>query len=306
MTRPLRLGTRASALALAQSRAVAAEITQKTGIEIELVTVTTHGDVSTASLASMGGTGVFATALREALVAGECDFVVHSLKDLPTAPYPGLLVAAIPEREDPRDALISRDGATLADLPPGARVGTGSPRRSAQVLLARPDVVVVDIRGNVDTRLGKVRSGEFDAVVLAAAGLTRLGLLAEASEVFDLDRWPSAAGQGALALEARKGDADAEIRDALFTVEDALARLEATTERAVLAGLEAGCAAPVGITASVVGELVSVTAAVYDHAGTWSLIRSATGQDGLALAADVVSGLLRDGAADLAPLGKAR
>ncbi|WP_316300217.1 hydroxymethylbilane synthase, partial [Clavibacter michiganensis] len=158
-TTTLRIGTRGSALALAQTRAIAAEITGASGLEVELVPVTTHGDTSRESLSSLGGTGVFASALRESLLRGECDLVVHSLKDLPTAPYAGLTVASVPVREDPRDVLCARDGLTLATLPRGARVGTGSPRRRAQILAERPDLDVVDIRGNIDTRLSRVPRG---------------------------------------------------------------------------------------------------------------------------------------------------
>lgn len=307
MTATLRLGTRGSALALAQSSTVAAEITRRTGRRIELVTVATHGDVSDAPLASMGGTGVFATALREALIAGECDFVVHSYKDLPTAPHPGLVVAAVPAREDPRDAFVSQGGATLSALAPGSRVGTGSPRRAAQVMFVRPDLEVGDIRGNVDTRLAKVRSGEYDAVVLAAAGLARLGLLSGATEVFPLDTWPTAAGQGALAIEAREGEDDAALRLLLREVEDDEARLTASAERAVLAGLEAGCAAPVGITASLAAGEITLTAAVYELSGQRSVVRSVAGHVARVadLAAELVAALFDAGASELAPLGKA-
>ncbi len=206
----IRVGTRASALAMAQTTQVAERLAKAAKAEIELVPVTTEGDTSRASLASLGGTGVFATALREALLRGECDVVVHSLKDLPTAEHQGLRLGAVPKRADARDALCARDGLTLATLPEGARVGTGSPRRIAQLRAARPDVVAVDIRGNVDTRLGKVESGELDAVILAAAGLGRLGRADAATELLPLDDWPTAAGQGALAIEVRRerGDPD--------------------------------------------------------------------------------------------------
>ncbi|MEF2976426.1 hydroxymethylbilane synthase [Subtercola sp. YIM 133946] len=267
MTRTLRIATRGSALALAQTGMIAAELTRLTGVEVQISVVTTEGDVSRASLASLGGTGVFASALRAALMAGDCDLVVHSLKDLPTAPYPGLALAAVPTREDPRDAFITRDGLTLDELPEGFRVGTGSPRRVAQLLSLRPDATVVDIRGNVDTRLAKVSSGELDAVVLAAAGLTRLARLDAVTEFFDLSIWPTAPGQGALALEAREEDSISE----LAFVEDDRTRLSVTAERAVLAGLEAGCSAPVGATATVTegdhGAELTLTAVVYSAGG---------------------------------------
>jgi hydroxymethylbilane synthase len=309
MSRVIRLGTRASALALAQSRAVAAEISGRAGVEVELATVTTHGDVSSASLATIGGSGVFASALREALLAGECDVVVHSFKDLPTASQPGLTIAAVPKREDACDALCARDRLTLGELAPGARVGTGSPRRRAQVLTARPDLTVADIRGNVDTRLSKVRAGEFDAVILAAAGLRRLDLAHEAAQLFELADWPTAAGQGALALEARSDDADADLLEILAMVDDEPSRITAGAERAVLAGLEAGCAAPVGLTASLALDSLSIRACVYNPDGTRvimcelsrSLEESKRQQESLRLAADLVRALFDDGAAELAP-----
>ena len=199
----LRIGTRGSALAVAQTTAVAESIARATGLDIELVTITTHGDTSRESLSELGGTGVFATALREALLADECDLLVHSLTDRPTAPAPGLVIGAVPKRADARDALCARDGFTLDTLPDGAKVGTGSPRRVAQLKSVRPDLDVVDIRGNVDTRLGRVAEGDLDAVVLAAAGLGRLGRLDAVTDFFPLSQVPTAPGQGALALEVR-------------------------------------------------------------------------------------------------------
>lgn len=206
-TRTFVLGTRGSRLALAQSTTVARAIEEagahlSEDVRVNLEVVRTHGDVSAAPLAALGGVGVFAAQLRLALLGGECDLAVHSFKDLPTVPTPGLRIAAVPQREDPRDALCAADGATLATLPEGALVGTGSPRRAAQVLAARPDLRVRDLRGNVPTRLSRVRgvdlgtdagtapsalgTGErLDAVVLALAGLRRIGLDAHATDVLD-------------------------------------------------------------------------------------------------------------------------
>ena len=215
----IRIGTRASALAMAQTKQIAERIAKAAKADIELVPITTEGDTSRASLASLGGTGVFAAALREALLRGECDVVVHSLKDLPTAEHPGLRLGAVPKRADARDALCARDGLTLATLPEGARVGTGSPRRIAQLRAARPDVMAVDIRGNVDTRLGKVESGELDAVILAAAGLGRLGRTDAVTELLALDEWPTAAGQGALAIEVRRERGDRTLERALEAID---------------------------------------------------------------------------------------
>ncbi|MCU1415134.1 MAG: hydroxymethylbilane synthase [Microbacteriaceae bacterium] len=304
----MRLGTRGSALALAQSGQVAAAITKATGEAVELVAISTEGDHSSASLASLGGTGVFASALREALLAGECDLVVHSLKDLPTDGYPGLRLGAIPKRADARDALI---GSTLAALEPGAKVGTGSPRRVAQLRAARADIDVVDLRGNVDTRIAKVGAG-LDAVVLALAGLSRLGRLDEVTETFELGDWPTAPGQGALALEVRDDGASV-IDAALKAVDHTTSRLTVLAERAVLAQLEAGCAAPIGATAVLDGELLFLSATVYAPDGSSSLTSAhALVMEGshaerallpTELGERVAAELLKLGAADLAPLG---
>jgi hydroxymethylbilane synthase len=247
---PLRVGTRRSRLAMAQSRMIADRVRQLTGGRgVELVEITTRGDTSREHLARIGGTGVFVSALRDALLAGEIDFAVHSLKDLPTADAEGLTVVAVPEREDPRDALVARDGLTFEELPPGARVGTGSPRRAALLnawarALGRP-IETVPIRGNVDTRIGYVSSGELDAVVLAAAGLSRLGRLGEATQLIPTDAVLPAPGQGALAVECRSA-APAELISALAELDDPFTRAAVTAERALLAALEAGCSAPVG------------------------------------------------------------
>lgn len=260
----IRLGTRGSALAVAQSQQIADRLAAVAGEPVELVTITSEGDVSRASLADLGGQGVFATRLREALLAGECDLLVHSLKDLPTAAAPGLVVAAVPARADARDVAVTRDGTPLHELRAGAVVGTGSPRRVAQLHIRNPRVVARGIRGNVDSRLARVRSGELDAVVLAVAGLARLGGLPAdlAGESLGLAEWPTAAGQGALAVEIRE-DAPAALRDAVRALDDATTRVAVTAERAVLAGLEAGCHAPVGIHAQPEGDLLRVRAIVY-------------------------------------------
>ena len=312
----LRLGTRGSALALAQAGMVADQIAAASGAYVELVPILTHGDRSHESLAAMGGTGVFASALREALLRGECDLVVHSLKDLPTTPYEGLAIAAVPARADARDTLCARDGLTLAQLPSGARVGTGSPRRVAQLRSARADLEVVDIRGNVDTRLRRVADGDLDAVVLAAAGLGRLGLLDAVTEYFGLDAWPTAPGQGALAIETRVADlhTSSPLARAVRSIDDPHARATVTAERSVLAGLEAGCSAPIGATASFATGSLALTATVYRLDGTRSLSRTRTlPADGhsadsliayaVSLAAPVTEELLAAGAAQLAPLG---
>jgi hydroxymethylbilane synthase len=240
----LRLGSRRSPMAVAQSGDVARLIAERTGREAEIVGVTTLGDVSREHLTQIGGTGVFVSALRESLLRGEVDFAVHSLKDLPTGASPGITLAAIPVRDDPRDALVGRDGAKLADLPAGARIGTGSPRRAAQIARLREDVSCVPIRGNANTRLAKVRHGEFDAVVLAYAGLARLGLTELVTEIFEPDEMVPAPGQGALAVECRTEDT--ELAALLATIDHAQSRAAVTAERSLLAALEAGCTAPIG------------------------------------------------------------
>ncbi|MGW6570393.1 hydroxymethylbilane synthase [Streptomyces sp. NPDC054975] len=259
--RALRLGTRRSKLAMAQSGQVADAVRRATGRSVELVEITTYGDVSREHLAQIGGTGVFVAALRDALLAGEVDFAVHSLKDLPTAQHPDLVLAAIPEREDPRDVLVTREGLTLDRLPSGARIGTGSPRRMAQLnAYARSHgltIETVPIRGNIDTRVGYVRSGDLDAVVLAAAGLNRIGGTAELTGSLSLDHLSvdsvlPAPGQGALAIECLASDAG--LVAALAALDDPLTRAAVTAERSLLAALEAGCSAPVGALADLLAE----------------------------------------------------
>ncbi|MFD1506128.1 hydroxymethylbilane synthase [Georgenia yuyongxinii] len=277
---PLRIGTRGSELALTQTTTVAESLAAASGRDVELVTIRTEGDRSTASLASLGGTGVFAAALREAVLASTCDVAVHSLKDLPTAPVTGLSIGALPARADHRDALCARDGLTLATLPAGARVGTGSPRRAAQLRLARPDLEVVDIRGNVGTRLGRV-GADLDAVVLAQAGLVRLGLLDHVTETLEPDVMLSAPGQGALAVECRTADLAGPLGETLRTIDDPSTRLAVVAERTLLAALEAGCAAPVAAWARVVpgtaAEPASLVlrAGAFDPAGRDARVRTA-------------------------------
>lgn len=313
MTLPaLRLGTRASLLATTQSGTVADALRAATGRGVELVRIMTDGDVLTGPLAQLGGTGVFVAALRDALLRGECDLVVHSMKDLPTAAVPGLAIGAVPPRAPVRDALCARDGLTLDALPHGAVVGSGSPRRVAQLLSARPDLDVRGIRGNVDTRLRKVDDGEYDAVVLAEAGLTRIGRTDRITDVFDASRWPTSAGQGALAVEVRSDDPFAAD---LAAISDADAEITALLERAVLRRLEAGCAAPVGIAARLDADAsdadaVTLVAEVYALDGARSvrversLPRAAVAADGGRedAAAEVVAELLGRGAGELADL----
>lgn len=247
----IRLGTRASALATTQAEWVAAQLREQ-GHEVQLVPVRTEGDESTRPLTEIGGTGVFATALRTALLEDRIDVAVHSLKDLPVAPHPGLVIAAVPVRENPRDVLVSRGRVRLDQLPEGAVVGTGSPRRAAQLAVVAPHVRVRDIRGNVGSRIGQVRSGALDAVVLAAAGLSRLGRLGDASEVLELEQMLPAPGQGALAVECR--DDDEVVRAWCADLDDESTRLCVRAERELLGRLEAGCTAPVGALATLEGD----------------------------------------------------
>ncbi|MGG8407327.1 hydroxymethylbilane synthase [Streptomyces sp. 12297] len=254
---PLKLGTRRSKLAMSQSGHVAEAVRAVTGRPVELVEITTYGDVSRENLAQIGGTGVFVTALRDALLRGEVDFAVHSLKDLPTTQPDELVLAAIPRREDPRDVLVARDGLTFEELPDGARIGTGSPRRMAQLNAYAKQlgktVETVAIRGNVDTRIGYVRDGELDAVVLAAAGLNRLGRGAEATDFLSVDHVLPAPGQGALAVECLADNA--ELIAALGALDDPDTRAAVTAERSLLAALEAGCSAPVGALADLQADV---------------------------------------------------
>jgi hydroxymethylbilane synthase len=251
----VRVATRASALARTQSQTIADLLTGLTGEPATLVEVRTHGDVDQSTpLAQMGGVGVFVVAVREAVVNGDADVAVHSLKDLPTAMAQGLTIAAVPARADAHDVLIARDGLTLETLPAGARVGTGSPRRSCQIQAIRPDLDVVPIRGNVDTRIALVGQGVVDAVVLAKAGLERLGRLAEVSQTLDFDVMLPAPGQGALAVESRLINDDERLTSALADLDHPQTRLAVTAERALLAALEAGCSAPVGAYATITDE----------------------------------------------------
>jgi hydroxymethylbilane synthase len=294
----LRLGSRKSPMAIAQSRQVADMITERTGRAVEIVGVTTLGDVSRAQLTQIGDTGVFVSTLREALIADEVDLAVHSLKDLPAGPADGIALAAVPPRDDPRDALVARDGAKLADLPPEAAIGTGSPRRAAQLLAMRPDLRCVPIRGNAGTRLATVGSGELDAVVLACAGLARIGHAGAISQVFEADEILPAPGQGALAVECRAGQP--ELAALLGAMTDPASLAAVTAERSLLAALEAGCSAPMGAYAVGASQL-RMQAAVMSRDGTRMLrVHGTAPADGAwRLGRDLAAELLRSGAGDL-------
>jgi hydroxymethylbilane synthase len=250
--RPLRLGTRGSPLALAQAGWVARQLGERCGRTVALVTVATPGDESAAPIERLGTTGVFTSTLREALLRGTVDLVVHSAKDLPTGPVPGLRLAAFPRREDPRDALVWPGGTSLEALPPGARIGTGSPRRAALLRAAGRHLEIVPVRGNVGTRLRRLADGQVDALVLAMAGLARLGLLDTAVTPLDPAQFMPAPAQGILAVECRTGDAVTAAQ--LSTLDHAPTRAAAITERGFLAALDAGCTAPVGALAEAAAE----------------------------------------------------
>ena len=294
---PLRLGSRRSPMAVAQSGDVARLLTERTGRQVEIVGVTTLGDVSREQLTQIGGTGVFVSALRESLLRREVDFAVHSLKDLPTGAPQGITLAAIPPRDDPRDALVARNGAKLADLPAGARIGTGSPRRAAQLAVLRGDITCVPIRGNAGTRLAKVRDGELDAVVLAYAGLARIGHTDLVSEIFEPDSMVPSPGQGALAVECRADDA--ELTGLLATIDHRQSRAAVTAERGLLAALEAGCSAPVGAYAALSGTQLRLDAVVL---GEKMIVREhgeADATDAARLGRELAARMLALGAADL-------
>ncbi|SCE73989.1 hydroxymethylbilane synthase [Micromonospora haikouensis] len=297
MTAPLRLGTRGSTLAMAQSGQVAAALTEATGREVELVEVVTAGDRSSAPVHRLG-VGVFVSALRDALTARTIDLAVHSYKDLPTAAAPGLHVAAVPPRQDPRDALVAKGGRTLAELPPGAVVGTGALRRIAQLHALGLQLEVTPIRGNIDTRLARVLGpdADLDAVVLARAGLARIGRTDVITETLDPMLMLPAPAQGALAVECRADDTD--LVELLAVLDHAPSRAAVLAERALLATLEAGCSAPVAAYAELAegdaGDEIYLRGAVISPDGTRDLRLSRTGtpadaaEIGKALAAELL------------------
>ena len=301
----IRLGTRASALALVQSGHVA-DALRAQGLEVELVHITTHGDTSTAAIQQLGGTGVFVSALRDALLADQIDLAVHSYKDLPTAPAEGLVVAAVPPRQDARDALCARDGLTLGELPSGATVGTGSPRRMAQLRALGLGFEVVPVRGNVDTRLAKVGNG-LDAVVLARAGLARLDRLDAVTETLDPLQVLPAPAQGALAVECLQ---DSDLVAALKALDDPDSRVTVDAERALLRALEAGCSAPVAGMAEVAegddGPEVFLRGLVAALDGSDAVRLSGTGptHDAVGVGERLAAELLDLGAAELMRAGE--
>jgi len=299
-TRILRVGTRGSALALAQSGLVADRIADIAGCGVELVRIRTEGDVNAGPLASIGGTGVFVTGVRAALIDGSVDLVVHSYKDLPTAAAESVAVAAVPVRESPFDALCARNGLTLDELPTGSTVGTGSPRRAAQLLIHRPDLRVASIRGNVDTRLAMVTGGRLDAVVLAVAGLRRLGRQDAISQILGADLMLPAPAQGALAVECRAGEG-AWFAEAARALDDPATRAAVLAERVLLRDLGAGCSAPVGAYAQVDDGALTLRAVVLagDGGAEFRVLRAGSPDRAAELGADAAAELLAQGAGSL-------
>ena len=301
MGQPKKIGTRSSALARWQAEWVAAHLAEVTGHSPEMVLITTRGDETAGSgQTTVGETGIFTKEIQRALLAGKIDLAVHSLKDLPTDRVPGLVLAAVPERESAADVLIGRDGKKLAELPRGATIGTGGLRRRAQLLHARSDLRMADIRGNVDTRLAKIFAGEFDAIVLAEAGLRRLGLESRITEVLSLNVMLPAVGQGALGIEARVDDA--ETLALLAALDHPASRACVVAERTLLATLAGGCLAPIGALATTVSDgRLRLRAVVCSIDGTLKLEASddlSSGQPE-ALGVRVAEQLLAQGAAEL-------
>lgn len=298
--RTFRIGTRASKLARWQSDWVAAQLVAN-GAAVEIVEISTTGDVQQQGpVTTIGAQGVFTKEIQTALLAGDVDVAVHSLKDLPTQEVEGLTLAAVPTRENPADALVATNAASLDELPHAARVGTGSLRRRAQLLALRPDLNVLAIRGNVDTRLRKLDAGEYDAIVLAVAGLTRLGWAERLSELLEPPRMLPAPGQGALGIECRTGDA--ETLAVLAPLDDAVTRSAVIAERAMLAALHGGCSAPVAAWGRVEGGVLHLDGLVAELDGNVVLRASASApveQSPEALGRRVAEDLIRQGAAEL-------
>jgi hydroxymethylbilane synthase len=294
----LRLGTRNSPLARRQADWVAARLNEL-GVETELVFIATEGDTVSGPLGAIGGQGLFTKRIQHALLDNQIDLAVHSLKDLPTEPVAGLVLAAVPERESPGDVLVSSTAANLDELPRGAKLGTGSTRRRAQLLYYRDDFKVEDIRGNVDTRLHKLDDGRYDAIVLAEAGLKRLGLADRIAQVLPRDVMLPAVGQGALGIEARH--ADQATVEAIAPLNDAATRQAVLAERALLAALRAGCLAPVGAWGRIEGDALLLDAVVLSADGRRRLAdtQSALPSEPEKLGEKVARELLAQGAAEL-------
>ena len=301
-------GTRGSRLALAQTELVLQALRDlHPRLQFELQEIRTEGDRRPdASLATIGGQGVFVKELEAALLRREIDIAIHSLKDVPAQPAIGLTLACFPQRGDARDALVTRGGRTLAELPSGARIGTGSSRRAVQLRQLRPDIETVDIRGNVDTRIRKVDEGQYDATVLAVAGLERLGVRERAAEVFSVDAMIPAAGQGALVLQVRADDKEAAAL--LLPIDDADTRHSCQAERAFLARLGGGCRLPFGVLAEVDGEELRIRGFISDAPGDRTFRADASGSvaEAAAIGTRLAEQLLDQGAAEFVEAVEAR
>jgi hydroxymethylbilane synthase len=294
----LRLGTRASPLAQWQANWVAAEL-RRHGVSVELVNITTSGDQQQTAAGPIAGTGVFTKEIQRELLAGRIDLAVHSLKDLPTETVPGLVLAAVPERAAVADVLVSDRFDSIESLPPGAVVGTGSLRRRAQLLHHRNDLEMRDIRGNVDTRLRKLREGHYEAIILAQAGLERLGFTDRITQVLPLDMMLPAVGQGALGIECR--DDDSATRAALAVLNHASTDAAVLAERAMLAALHGGCMAPIAAWGRIDGGQLHLTGRVLDAAGLRRLEAELTSaaDEAEAVGQRVAESLLKQGAEEL-------
>lgn len=274
MSDVIRLGTRASALARWQADWVAGQL-QHVGVAVEMVLITTQGDVKSGPIGSLGGQGLFTKEIQRALLDDRIDLAVHSLKDLPTDPIEGLSLTAVPERESPKDVLVSRDGSLFETIATGARVGTGSMRRRAQLLHARGDLTIHGIRGNVDTRLKQLDAGKYDAIVLAEAGLKRLGLAVRITQVLPTSLILPAIGQGALGLETRADDI--ETRQCVGCLNDPGTHCSVIAERKLLASLRGGCLAPIGAWGRVDNDRLVLDAVVLDPQGDTRLTTHVSG-----------------------------
>ncbi|MGE3152379.1 MAG: hydroxymethylbilane synthase [Nitrospiraceae bacterium] len=299
--RPLVLGTRASKLALQQSRWVAEQMMRlNPGLHVELKEIRTSGDkILDVPLAKIGGKGLFVKEIEDALLTREIDLAVHSMKDVPTHLPDGLDIVCVPQREDPRDALVARDVKRLEDLSRGAKLGTSSLRRQAQLLHRRPDLVIEMLRGNLDTRLRKLRDGLYDGIVLAAAGLKRLGWQDHVTQYLPIEVSLPAIGQGALGIEARKDDAW--VASVLEGLEDSTARAAVTAERALLHRLEGGCQVPIAAHASIQGDRLQLMALVGRVDGSLLVQDQSEGPPSSAsrIGTDLAERLLRHGAREI-------
>lgn len=297
--RQIKVGTRQSALALTQTNWVCSRLESLyPGLSIRVEKIVTKGDrILGVMLSKVGGKGLFVKEIEQALLDGTIDFAVHSMKDMPAEMPEGLMIAAVPEREDPRDVLVTRDGRSFCELPKRARIGTSSLRRAAQLKAARPDFEIVPLRGNIDTRLRKLEEDGLDAIVLAAAGLSRMGWLNRATERLSVDICIPAVGQGALAIQCRSDDG--EIRDLLAALDHLPTRMEVAAERAFLGRLDGGCQVPIGGFAEYQDRMLSLRGMVGTPDGETLLKDFAEGENPEEIGLQVAEKLLDKGAREI-------